>query len=226
LKIFGESSLVINFIQGKAHITNFFVSVLSLQIQDIVQSFGHIEARHKFRELNITISMEQTIISAFSQPLVSVLLNNFIEEAVSVVHFRNNFLAMCEQLEFVRLVLDSMLNLQNTSNSIKHWLERLQKTLEDAEELVDECNCGDIAFHNLIQRYRLARKIKGLMKRIKGLKKDASVVSLLCQMNGHEAQNQNQVWSRSARVRSAVTAFPTILEPYTVGIQTNVLNIM
>jgi hypothetical protein len=39
----------------------------------------------------ITISMEQTIISAFSQPLVSVLLNNFIEEAVSVVHFRNNF---------------------------------------------------------------------------------------------------------------------------------------
>jgi hypothetical protein len=68
----------------------------------------------------ISISMEQTIISAFSQPLVSVLLNNFIEEAVSVVHFRNNFLAMCEQLEFVRLVLDSMLNLQNTSNSIKH----------------------------------------------------------------------------------------------------------
>ena len=72
-----------------------------------------------------------------------------------MVHFRNNFLAMCEELEFVRLVLDSMLNLQNTSNSIKHWLERLQKTLVDAEKLVDECNCGDIAFHNFLQHYRL-----------------------------------------------------------------------
>ena len=47
----------------------------------------------------------------------------FIDEAKSMDHFRYKFHAMCEDLEFVILVVHSMLKSQNMSNSIKHCLE-------------------------------------------------------------------------------------------------------
>ena len=73
---------------------------------------------------------------------------------------------MCEELQFVRLACPIL------SNSIK----QLQiQTLEDADEFVDECNCGHIAFHNFIQSYRLARKIKVLTEGIRALHCEFSV---------------------------------------------------
>eukprot|EP01018_Ginkgo_biloba_P020162 Gb_22529 [translate_table: standard] len=161
--------------------------------------------------------MERPIISGLAQPLISSLLNNVIEEAACVVHFRTDFLVLCEELEFIRLLLDNLLNWQNSPNSVKNWLERLQDILEDAEKILEDCN-REISFHKIILRYRLGRRIKAATKRIKSIRKEASVVSSVYQTKIREHPIiQSEFYWPTARANY----FQPTVEPFAVGMQTN-----
>ncbi|GLJ21379.1 hypothetical protein SUGI_0393480 [Cryptomeria japonica] len=151
------------------------------------------------------------------------------EEANLVMHFREDFMWLSDQLTYVRGFLQDADQKSQQREHVKHWLEKIRVISLLAEDICEECaveskyrnnaqSCG-LSCNQLIFRYRIGRKIKDIKGRMSSIIEDGKKLELFHQVSSaNEAlpsTSQRAEWKRSSLL-------PSDSDSHSVGIQSRV----
>lgn len=107
---------------------------------------------------------------AFVRPaidkLLSILGQKLLQELSVVTGFRHDFQSICIELNNIKDFLDDAKEKrkQADSKSLTSWLRKLQEFLDEAVDMMEDCEGRK--FRNPVSRYRMGRKLKMLKNRL------------------------------------------------------------